>query len=39
MIELFSRLRTREEVKGQGEVLEYFWGSIEAIAGGGVGQT
>jgi hypothetical protein len=34
MIEFFSKLKTREEVKGQGEVREHFWGSIEAIAGG-----
>jgi hypothetical protein len=31
LIELFSKLKTREEVKGQGEVREHFWGSIEAI--------
>jgi hypothetical protein len=34
MIEFFSKLKTRKEVKGQEIVLEYFWGSIEAIAGG-----
>jgi hypothetical protein len=34
MIKFFSRLKPRKEVKGQGEVLENFWGSIEAIAGG-----
>jgi hypothetical protein len=34
MIEFFSRLKTGKEVKEQGEVLENFWGSIEAIAEG-----
>jgi hypothetical protein len=34
MIEFFSKLKTRKEVKGQGEVRAHFWGSIEAIAGG-----
>jgi hypothetical protein len=33
MIEFFSNLKTREEVKGQGEVAN-FWGLIVAIAGG-----
>jgi hypothetical protein len=33
MIKSFSGLKSREEVKAQGEV-ENFWGSIVAIAGG-----